>query len=141
MSKCILVCGGRKYDNHEMVDDILREINGRKTISVLIEGGATGADTLAREWAEDNVVPCLTVPADWDRYGNSAGPIRNAHMLKIIGLPDLVVAFPGQTGTADMVKKAHQLGVVVFEVDGHESSARQMPALRKAIQSTGHPKG
>ena len=44
-----------------------------------------------------------------------AGPERNARMLAE-GRPDLVVAFPGGTGTADMVRRAKAAGVRVVEV-------------------------
>ena len=43
--------------------------------------------------------------ADWDKFGRAAGPIRNAQMLRE-GKPDLVVAFPGGRGTANMVAQA-----------------------------------
>jgi hypothetical protein len=54
-------------------------------------------------------------PAQWDRYGEAAGPIRNAWMLEF-GKPDLVVAFPGGRGTADMISKARKAGIEVCEV-------------------------
>jgi hypothetical protein len=52
-----------------------------------------------------NYVPVIEFPANWKVYGRAAGPIRNMKML-LEGKPDLVVAFPGGIGTADMVKKA-----------------------------------
>lgn len=58
---------------------------------VLIEGEATGADIMARQWAGGAGIPVERYPADWDRYGKAAGPIRNAQMLDAD--PDLVIAF------------------------------------------------
>jgi hypothetical protein len=49
--------------------------------------------------------------ADWEKLGRSAGPIRNQAMLDE-GRPDLVVAFPGHHGTADMVRRARAAGVM-----------------------------
>lgn len=77
----------------------------------------TGADTLAGDWAHGFLIPVRSFPADWEeRHGKRAGPIRNQMMLEE-GRPDLVVAFPGGTGTADMVRRAREAGVEVMEVD------------------------
>jgi hypothetical protein len=55
-------------------------------------------------------------PAEWDKRGRIAGPVRNALMLDV-GKPDLVVVFPGGRGTADCVRQARAAGVQVIEVD------------------------
>ena len=49
--------------------------------------------------------------ADWETHGRAAGPIRNEKMLT--WKPDLVVAFPGGVGTADLVRRAEAAGVPV----------------------------
>lgn len=54
-------------------------------------------------------------PADWVRLGRAAGPVRNQLMIEQ-GKPDLVVAFPGNFGTADCVRRAKAAGVPVMEV-------------------------
>lgn len=91
-----------------MVDDILMA-NTLKDIgiSVLIEGEAKGADTLARSWAYRNNIPVLRFPANWSKYGRAAGPIRNKQML-VEGMPELVVAFlaPESIGTRNMIQQA-----------------------------------
>ena len=60
-------------------------------------------------------IECLTFPADWKTYGRAAGPLRNARMIAE-GKPDLVLAFPGGRGTADMTRKARAAGVEVRAV-------------------------
>jgi hypothetical protein len=70
-------------------------------ITLLIAGGARGADRLAEEWAKAQAIPC-DLSASWDGLGRKAGPIRNQRMLDE-GRLDLVVAFPGGRGTADML--------------------------------------
>lgn len=82
----------------------------------IISGKATGADMAAIEWAIMNWVPFKEFPADWDRYGNSAGPIRNQRMLDE-GKPDLVLAFPGGAGTADMTRKSKTAGIEVRQYE------------------------
>lgn len=74
-----------------------------------------GVDEAAIDWAVVNWCVFQEFPPDWDKYGNAAGPIRNQQMLDE-GKPDLVVAFPGGRGTADMVNKARKAGIEVIEV-------------------------
>lgn len=91
---------------------VLSEIHKATPISALIQGGAGGADLLGRCWARMHGMKPITVPADWKRYGRAAGPIRNKRMLTDFK-PDLVVAFPGGRGTADMIRQAEAAGVAV----------------------------
>lgn len=112
----VLVCGGRYYDNAMQLGSWLGGINNRQGISCIIHGAATGADTMAAKFAEWAKIPCLAFPADWAKHGKAAGPRRNALML-VDGKPDLVVAFSGGKGTANMVEKARAAGVQVLEVD------------------------
>jgi len=108
----IVVCGGRKFDSRALVYQTLGAIPG---VSFVIEGGAPGADRLAREWAEEMGIHYATVKALWDTYGLSAGPRRNRAMLEL--KPDLVVAFPGNKGTADMVTRAREAYINVLVVE------------------------
>lgn len=107
----ILVCGGRDYQDEVRVAAVLSSIGG---ISQIIHGGARGADDLARVWAIRSGIPDRQFNANWS-LGRKAGPIRNQRMLDE-GKPDLVVAFPGGRGAADMVRRARQSGVPVKEI-------------------------
>lgn len=111
----VLVCGGRNYASALTVSDILGALNAKHRFTLLIHGGASGADSLAHGWAEMHDVPVREFPADWATNGRAAGPIRNERMLRE-GKPDLVVAFPGGKGTAHMVSIARRAGVTVYEV-------------------------
>jgi hypothetical protein len=111
----VLVCGGRDFSDAELLGAWLGGIHKDHGISCLIEGGAPGADTLARLFGEYAGIPVESYPADWTKHGRAAGPIRNAQMLAE-GRPDLVIAFPGGKGTADMVRKARIAGVRVAAV-------------------------
>lgn len=120
----VLVCGGRDY-GYKLVDN--KKVRDIKIINFaidtiksfeptfLIHGGTRGGDEMAIFAAECLVVPIKCFPANWDYHGRAAGPIRNQQMLDE-GKPDLVVAFPGGTGTADMVRRARKAGVEVVEV-------------------------
>lgn len=112
----VLVCGGRDYNNHSRIYHVLDDIQDeRGNFSIVITGDATGADHWAESWAWMQTLPHLKVAADWVGYGRRAGPIRNGLMLTE-GKPDLVVAFPGGRGTADMVRKATAAKIEVIKV-------------------------
>ena len=113
--KIVLVCGGRHFEHRDAVYAMLDTLHDQEEIVRVIQGGATGADEFARDWADNMQIDCLTFEADWERYGAAAGPIRNAVMLKK-GHPNLVLAFPGGPGTADMVRRAKAGGFPVVEV-------------------------
>lgn len=89
--------------------------------ALIIEGGATGADALAKAWAIHNGVEYLTFYAMWNVHGKAAGPRRNQRALDE-GKPDLVIAFPGGAGTAHMVKIAKAAGIPVIEPKRNEIS-------------------
>lgn len=109
----VLVCGGRKFDDALTLGSWLGGIHRDHTISLIIEGGQTGADTMAREFAKWAGIPFKTFEADWKTFGKAAGPRRNQLMLDQ-GKPDLVVAFEGGPGTANMVAKARLANVRVL---------------------------
>jgi hypothetical protein len=129
----LLVCGGRGYgvmpDGYPLdqtrywlerssreaffVNETLDCLHAKEPISVLIHGGAKGADSLAGAWAVRKGISVQVFKADW-RKGRGGGPIRNKRMLTE-GRPDRVVAFPGHDGTANMVAQARAAGVPVFE--------------------------
>lgn len=108
----VLVCGGRDFENKMFIFDYLDDFHSTRPIEVLIEGAAKGADELAGTWADMRGVQHLSFPANWNKYRAAAGPIRNKQMLDE-GKPDIVVAFPGGKGTANMVEQASSYGVPV----------------------------
>lgn len=111
----VLVCGGRDFSDHVSVSKTLGALAAEFGALTVIEGGARGADMLARRWADYHGHAIQTFQADWSKHGRAAGPIRNQQMLDE-GRPDLVLAFPGGRGTADMMNRAKAAGVCVQEV-------------------------
>src|SRR6185369_12011446 len=97
MRKRILVCGGRDFNDIEAVMEVLGQ---QPRDSIIINGAATGADTLA-EVAVKRLngefgfnMWYWSCAADWPRLRYAAGPIRNGEMLEETR-PTLVIAFPG----------------------------------------------
>lgn len=111
----VLVCGGRDYDDQFSVNGALNGIwDDFGPITTIIEGGANGADRCARRWAIKHHVRWETFDADWS-LGKKAGPIRNQRMIDE-GKPDLVAAFPGGRGTAELVRRAKAAGIEVRQI-------------------------
>ncbi len=81
----------------------------------IIHGLALGADLMAEDWGIRYALNIRRFKADWDTHGKAAGPIRNQQMIDQ-GKPDLVIAFPGGRGTADMVAKTREAGIDVAEI-------------------------
>jgi hypothetical protein len=111
----VLICGGRDYYDTERIREALLKVGG---ITEVIQGGAKGADRTARSVAEQLGIMVREFPADWEKYGKAAGPIRNQQMLNE-GKPDLVIAFPGGKGTQDMINRAKKAGVKVTKICEH----------------------
>ena len=113
----ILVCGGRDFKDRNLMVEALKDYEHQSNITI-IHGAASGADSMAHSWATAFKHNIESYPADWDKYGKAAGPIRNAQMLKE-GKPDLVLAFryPDSRGTQNMVDKTEKAGIRSIVVD------------------------
>lgn len=115
----VLVTGGRDYKQWELVEYALDQLREFEEISMIIHGYATGADALGGRYARENGIMEVRVPANWTYFEEKAGPIRNSWLMKLN--PDIVVAFPGGTGTADMKAKAENNSILVWDVEAGQS--------------------
>ncbi|NDB68395.1 MAG: DUF2493 domain-containing protein [Methylocystaceae bacterium] len=119
MSERLLICGGRDFGHtiEERADAFffLDRLNARYKISVVIEGGAIGADAVGRSWAKERLIECISHFAAWDIYGHQVEPIHNQQLLDQTK-PTLVVVFPGGSGTQDMLQRSAQAGLPIFEL-------------------------
>lgn len=110
----VLICGGRNYSDRKRLRFVLNKLHEKRGFTAVATGAAAGADFEGEMWAAIAGLPVSKYPADWRRDGKGAGPRRNARMLAEFK-PDLVVAFPGGRGTADMIRRAEAAGVEVIE--------------------------
>ena len=116
----LAIVGSRSFlDYNYMKEAILNFIyafpkspEGRSIcITEIVSGGARGADALAEQWAKDgHNIPLTTFPADWDKYGKSAGYKRNEQLVEYA---DMIMAFwdgesKGTKHTIDLAKKANK---------------------------------
>lgn len=111
----VLVCGSRGYNDAATIRHHLSQLPPG---TIIIHGGAKGADTMAGDIAAELRFPVVTYPAEWDVYGRSAGARRNQYMLDE-GKPDMVLAFwDGHSkGTSDMLNRAKKTHVPCRMVD------------------------
>lgn len=116
MTFLVLVCGGRNYTNYEVLRQVLDDLHKRNQFTHLMHGDANGADRLAGRWADENGIQTVICPANWPKFDKAAGYIRNRAMADLE--PDLVVAFPGGRGTANMVALASARNILVNLVTG-----------------------
>lgn len=109
----MLICGDRHWTEMKLIYTLVEAL---PPDTIVIHGAAEGADALAGKIAESFGLATFAFPAQWQRFGRRAGPIRNQRMLDE-GKPSLVVAFhnylPGSKGTKDMVLKARLAGIPV----------------------------
>lgn len=103
----VIIAGGRDFADYDLLY--------RKMVSILkdqlpvnveiVSGGANGADKLGERWAESLAFPVKRFPADWNKHGKSAGPIRNEEMAKYA--THCVVFWDGKSrGSKNMIDTA-----------------------------------
>ena len=118
----LIVTGGRDFTDRVLVNLALD--SAREPVA-LFHGAATGADTLASEWAQSAGVleqPFPVTKADWYTQGRRAGPGRNAKMLDAafqlavrMRATPVLVTFYGGRGTADCTRQARERGILVLD--------------------------
>ena len=121
-----LICGDRKWSNTKLILSCVKSLYYEMGYDTLVEGEARGADTIARKCAELIGMKVLKFPANWDKHGKRAGPIRNQQMLDE-GKPDLVVAFHNNIeqskGTKDMVNRAKKANIPIYVISEGEPTS------------------
>lgn len=108
--RCI-IAGGRNFTDYEHLERFMKSLPELPT--TIISGCARGADTLAIQFAESYGLPCERYPANWAKYRNAAGPIRNIEMAENA---DMLVAFWNgfSKGTEHMIDAASKRDLIVF---------------------------
>ncbi len=113
----VIIAGGRDFCNKVMLIEALKHFTMEYgDITEVVCGMADGADTLGMLWANFMDIPVKKFPADWGKYGNSAGPIRNKEMANYA---DALIAFWNRKskGTLDMINKGRDKKIIVVIVE------------------------
>ena len=109
----VIIAGSRDFSNYELLrqyaDYILSKIPEEIEI---VSGGASGADALGERYARERGYRIRQFPAEWERYGLKAGPLRNREMAKYA---DALIAYWDGTsrGTKNMIDEATARGLKI----------------------------
>ena len=82
-------------------------------VSEVISGTSRGVDQSGEAYAEKYCIPLVKMPADWDRYGKRAGPIRNRNMATYADA--VLVLYDGKSkGSRSMITEALNAGIKLY---------------------------
>ena len=107
--------GHRRFEVVAAIKELVATLDG--PVTQVVSGKARGVDTIGEYWAKyshETPIPIASFPADWDRYGNRAGPIRNREMAANADV--LILIWDGKSsGSADMKRAATKAGLKILE--------------------------
>lgn len=116
----IIVAGSRHFTDYSMVENVLLDYLKDNPGGIeIISGTAKGADLLGERFASTYGYPIARFPANWTRYGKSAGPIRNKEMAEYAAKEHgvLFAFWNGESrGTKSMIDIARQHGLEIHIV-------------------------
>ncbi len=131
LAQRIAIVGSRAYPEPSAVQRFVSELPAG---TVVVSGGASGVDTWAEEAAYDRDLQTVVFPADWERHGRAAGPIRNA---QVVDFADEVVAFwdGASRGTLNTVVQAVRKGNIVRVIgpDGRDIPLDEVVAAAERL--------
>jgi hypothetical protein len=107
----VIVAGSRNFKTYSLIEEVI--LKSGLEITELVSGGARGVDTLGETWAVKNGVKIKRFPAEWDKYGLSAGPIRNEKMGDYAD--GLIAVWDGSSkGTKHMIEYAKSKKIKIY---------------------------
>ena len=116
----VIIAGSRHYPPEEadrLVAKAMRgfQVKHTATPTRIISGCATGIDQAGERWAKRNGIPIERHPADWQKHGRRAGPLRNREMARAADAA--VIVWDGESaGTRSMIQEARVAGLIVFGI-------------------------
>lgn len=106
----VIIAGSRLFTDYELLKQHMAEVIEDECLEIeeVVSGTAPGADRLGERWAAERNIPIRRFPANWEKYGKAAGPLRNGEMA---AYGDFLVAFwhPLCRGTTNMISQMEHL--------------------------------
>ena len=107
----VIIAGSRDIHDYEALKEAIEE--SQYDISVVVSGGAKGADALGERYADEMNIPLHVYLADWKNKGRAAGPIRNVKMAE--NADALIALWDGKSkGTRHMIETAQKMKLFVY---------------------------
>jgi len=114
----VIIAGGRDFNNYELLKVRCDNILSKQNEIIIVSGGAKGADSLGERYANDKGYSLEIYPAEWDKYGKSAGYKRNVLMSE--NADSLIAFWDGKSrGTKHMIDIATKNGLNVRVINYH----------------------
>ena len=114
----VIIAGLRNFNDYDLFKSELEKMihNNAIEISEIVSGGASGVDTMAEKYANENGIVLKVFNANWKKYGRSAGPVRNKEMAEYVGEKGALIAFWDykSKGTGSMIKIAEKMNFYVY---------------------------
>jgi hypothetical protein len=108
----VIIAGSRDFNDYERLKEACDSILSNITEIEIVSGTAKGADQLGERYAKERGYTIHKFPADWDKYGRSAGYKRNAQMAEFG--THLIAFWDGiSKGTQMMIDLSKQKGLKV----------------------------
>lgn len=120
----VIVAGSREITQLVLIERAVKESGF--PIDTVISGCCRGTDRLGEQYAKQNNLQCIRIPAEWGKYGKSAGPRRNREMEKVADAA-VILILDDSTGSTDMMEVMREANKPFFilylesffkEVDG-----------------------
>ena len=113
----VIVCGSRGIKDYDLVKRVIED--GLRVLEIevkdveVVSGTAAGVDRKGEKWAEENGLKLHKYPGDWEKYGNKAGFIRNAEMVRIADA--LIAVWDGESrGTNNCILEARKKRIPIY---------------------------
>lgn len=112
----VIIAGTRDFNDYDLLKSYCDYMLSQKAKSgeeiVILSGGASGADALGEQYAKERGYNLLHFPAQWEKYGRQAGPMRNREMAN--NADALIAYWDGKSrGTKNMIEEAKKRGLMV----------------------------
>lgn len=104
----VIIAGSRDIHRYDILLEMVEECGWN--ITTVVSGGAKGVDALGERYAEEHDIKLVVYPADWEKHGRAAGPIRNKKMAE--NADALIAIWDGKSrGTSNMIETAAKHGL------------------------------
>jgi len=130
----VAIVGSRGFNDMELLRATLEEFRGQ--ITLIVSGGAKGADTLGEQYAKENGIPTLIFKPDWEKHGKAAGFIRNKD---IVENADTVVAMwdGASHGTENSIQHGYKMNkrvkIVIYTPAEVKPPTKKVKGIQKTV--------